>query len=104
MSLLSKLLKQRSERLATSAPATFATQVLQEEPTSLAPERGAYLTAITSCTTCAKVTRRGGCGDPVHAGLSELEGVIRYHPTGGKACIAWLKPESTEEVNSLGKN
>jgi hypothetical protein len=30
------------------------------------------------CHECTHVTRRGGCGEPVLAGLSPVEGVIRY--------------------------
>ncbi len=30
------------------------------------------------CHDCANVTGRGGCGEPVLAGLSPVEGVIRY--------------------------
>ena len=44
----------------------------------------------TSCDTCAHVTGRGGCGEPVAAGLSNVAGVIVYHDTGGKDCSAWL--------------
>ncbi len=46
---------------------------------------------IASCTICQHVTGRGGCGVPVKAGLSEREGVIRYHSDNGKTCPAWLK-------------
>ena len=44
----------------------------------------------TSCDTCCHVTGRGGCGEPVAAGLSDLDGVICYRSNGGKDCPAWL--------------
>ena len=44
----------------------------------------------STCSTCAHETGRGGCGEPVAAGLSDLEGVICYHPTGGDGCPTWL--------------
>ena len=40
----------------------------------------------TACKTCAYVTGRGGCGNPVEAGLSDVAGVIRYHPQEGLDC------------------
>jgi len=46
--------------------------------------------ASTSCSTCAHVTGRGGCGEPVEAGLSAQVGVIRYHPHDGAGCLAWM--------------
>ncbi len=42
-----------------------------------------------SCSTCTHVTYRGGCGVPVEAKLSALEGVICYHPAGGLDCPVW---------------
>lgn len=42
-----------------------------------------------SCSTCAHVCRSGCCGEPVAAGLSDLPGVIRYHPDQGTTCPAW---------------
>lgn len=47
------------------------------------------LEVLRACSTCAHVTGRGGCGEPVAAGLSALEGVIRYHPKGGTGCPVW---------------
>ncbi len=45
---------------------------------------------ITACSTCSRATYRGTCGEPVAAGLSAQDGVIRYHDQGGKDCLAWL--------------
>lgn len=42
-----------------------------------------------TCKTCSQVCRSGCCGAPVAAGLSDLEGVIYYHPKGGTDCPAW---------------
>lgn len=41
------------------------------------------------CETCAHKTGRGGCGEPVEAGLSDIPGVIRYNPDQGATCLAW---------------
>lgn len=43
----------------------------------------------TTCSTCAHVCRSGCCGEPVAAGLSDQEGVIRYHPNNGADCATW---------------
>lgn len=55
----------------------------------IAPPEQVTPTPARSCTTCAHVCRSGCCGEPVAAGLSDLEGVIRYHADGGKGCKAW---------------
>lgn len=94
----------------TSPPATHV-DVLADRPEAIAAEpihepQGIEWEAIPrpeaqtspppapACRTCAHVTGRGGCGEPVAAGLSNLEGVIRYHPQGGKGCPAF-RPEGT---------
>ncbi len=46
-------------------------------------------TTVTSCGACANSTYRGGCGQPAAAGLSDRDGVIRYHPAGGADCATW---------------
>jgi hypothetical protein len=46
-------------------------------------------TTVTSCSACAHATYRGGCGQPVEAGLSGQSGVIAYHPAGGADCATW---------------
>ncbi len=95
----------------TSPPATQA-EVLQSRPDAIAaqpfhqsaPEPQPFHQAapepqplhqatpepITDCSTCTHATYRGGCGEPVAAGLSAQEGVICYHGNGGKDCPAWL--------------
>jgi len=45
----------------------------------------------TNCKTCSHVTGRGGCGEPVAAGLSAQDGVICYHGKSGKDCPAWIE-------------
>ena len=45
--------------------------------------------ALASCDACAHVCRSGCCGEPVAAGLSDQEGVIRYHPNNGANCATW---------------
>ncbi len=62
-------------------------EILDRHPTAIVAEPEP---AWASCSTCAHETGRGGCGEPVAAGLSSLEGVIRYHPTGGEGCSAWV--------------
>jgi hypothetical protein len=44
----------------------------------------------STCSTCAHETGRGGCGEPAAAGLSNLDGVIRYHEDGGEDCPVFL--------------
>ena len=87
----------------TQAPATH-TEILERHPEAIAAEpfaehspnehrthvEQACPSTPTSCDTCAHVTGRGACGEPVAAGLSAKEGVISYHGTNGKDCLAWL--------------
>jgi hypothetical protein len=72
-------------------PATQA-EVLQGRPDAIAaqPLHQDAVEPITACSTCSRATYRGGCGDPVAAGLSAQDGVIVYHDDGGKNCPAWL--------------
>lgn len=86
----------------TSPPSTHA-EVLADRPEAIAAEpihepQGIESKAISrpeaqtspppapACRTCAHVTGRGSCGEPVAAGL--------YHPQGGKGCPAF-RPEGT---------
>lgn len=77
--------------VASFPPATHA-DILERHPEAVAaepfdqakPEPG------HACSTCAHVTGRGGCGEPVAAGLSDVVGVIRYHHDQGASCPAWL--------------
>ena len=58
------------------------------EPSTPEPER--------ACSTCGHrpprwvASQLAPCGNPVAAGLSDLPGVIRYHPHQGSDCPAWL--------------
>jgi hypothetical protein len=76
----------RSGHFQKLQPANDSEKHAPYEPPKL--PKGATVPA-QSCTTCAHVTRRGGCGRPIEAGLSDADGVIRYHPAGGKNCQAW---------------
>ena len=76
----------------TSPPATHA-EILERHPDAIAAEpfdQAEPEAAHISCTTCAHVTGRGGCGEPVAAGLSDVVGVIVYHDASGTYCPAWL--------------
>jgi len=75
----------------TSPPATQA-EVLQSRSDAVAaqPLYQAGPVPTAACSTCSRVTYRGGCGVPVPAGLSDLDGVIRYSPDQGATCPAWL--------------
>jgi hypothetical protein len=46
---------------------------------------------LSACATCTHATYRGGCDDPVAAGLWPQNGGIRYHANGGANCPAWLE-------------
>lgn len=59
----------------------------------IAPTEQVTPTPPRTCSTCAHVCRSGCCGEPVAAGLSDLEGVIRYSPDRGATCPAWHAPE-----------
>lgn len=75
----------------TDPPVTQA-ELLHGRPDAIAaqPLHQAVPKPITACSTCTHATYRGGCGEPVAAGLSAQDGVIRYHDEGGKDCLAWL--------------
>lgn len=49
------------------------------------------------CSSCAIATGQDACGDPVRVGLSDLAGVIRYHPEHGENCRAWDSAYAHEE-------
>jgi hypothetical protein len=72
-------------------PATHA-EMLERRPDAIAaqPLHQDAPAPITACSTCSRATTRGACGEPVASGLSDLEGVIRYHGNGGNDCPAWL--------------
>lgn len=57
----------------------------------------------TACSACAHVTGRGGCGEPVAAGLSDLPGVIRYHPQQGADCAVFV-PHKAELLAAQAAN
>lgn len=47
-----------------------------------------YAPAHPLCRGCLFVCESGCCGNPVEAGLSDVEGVIRYLPKNAKGCKA----------------
>lgn len=67
-------------------------EILERHPEAIAAEpiNRVVIQSTTSCSTCEHVTRRGGCGEPVAAGLSDVVGTIRYSPDQGATCPAWL--------------
>ena len=67
-------------------------EILERHPDAIAAEPIPLRSNETSraCSTCEHVTRRGGCGEPVKAGLSDLPGVIFYGPDKGATCPGWL--------------
>jgi len=74
----------------TDPPATHA-EILERHTDAIAAiKRDSPDLPARACKTCAHVTGRGGCGEPVAAGLSAVVGVIRYHPDRGATCTAWL--------------
>jgi len=75
----------------TDPPATQA-EVLQGRPDAIAaqPLHQDAPEPARACSTCSRATYRGACGEPLAAGLSDLDGVIQYHGNGGKGCPAWL--------------
>lgn len=80
-------------------------EILERHPKAVAAEpinQAISEPAHTSCKTCSHVTGRGGCGEPVAAGLSDLPGVIRYNPDQGATCPAWLSaiPDDLEHPYS----
>jgi len=75
----------------TDPPATHA-EILERHPDAIAAEplHQDAPEPARACSTCSRATYRGGCGEPVAAGLSDLDGVIRYSPDQGATCPAWL--------------
>lgn len=72
------------------SPATQA-EIRERHPGAIMSEPfNPTATVQTACDTCSHATARGGCGEPVAAGLSNLEGVIVYHPDKGATCRTWL--------------
>lgn len=81
-----------SVEVASFPPVTHA-EILERHLDDIAVEptnQSKPETAHMSCINCAHLTGRGGCGEPVAAGLSDVVGVIVYHDAGGKDCPAWL--------------
>jgi len=77
--------------VACFPPATWA-EILERHPYAIAAEPiiQAAPEAVRACSTCTHATYRGACGEPVAAGLSDVVGVIFYHPDQGATCLAWL--------------
>ena len=75
-----------------SFPPTTHADILERHSGAIAAEtfNQAEPETARACSSCTHVTGRGGCGEPVAAGLSFLEGVIRYHPDQGASCAVWL--------------
>lgn len=67
-------------------------EILERHPEAVAAEpiNQATPKPTTSCFTCTHETGRGGCGEPVAAGLSDVAGVIRYSTDQGATCPAWM--------------
>jgi hypothetical protein len=80
-------LRSNGDKLKLSGPAAVVERWKPRIVASKSEILAALQPARTSCATCANVTPRGGCVEPVASGLSELDGVIRYHPTGGDGCL-----------------
>lgn len=83
--------------VASFPPATHA-EILERHPEAIAvePIHHAGQEPARGCSTCAhrppqhRAIDIAPCGNPVAAGLSDLDGVIRYHPHQGEGCRAWL--------------
>ncbi len=77
--------------VACFPPATHA-EILERHPDAIAAEpiNQAAPEPARACSTCTHATGRGGCGEPVAAGLSDVVGVIRYSPDQGATCPAWM--------------
>ena len=63
------------------------------------PRQAPAKTVKVACESCQAVTRHRACGDPVTAGLSPHDGVIRYHPKAGAGCPAWSEQTPPNGVN-----
>lgn len=84
-------------------PKATHAEILERHPDAVAAEPIPPKPApVPACGTCQHrpLRHRDGdpapCGDPVAAGLSDVPGVIRYHPEGGKTCKAWLSRLDTD--------
>jgi hypothetical protein len=90
-----------STEVWTNPPAT-ETEILDRRPDAIAaqPLHQAAQSPISACVTCVHVTGRGGCGEPVASGLSDVVGVIVYHDGAGKDCPAWMAtfPDDLEHL------
>lgn len=77
--------------VACFPPATHA-EILERHPEAIAAEpiNQATTEPARACSTCTHASGRGGCGEPVAAGLSDVVGVIRYSPDQGATCPAWM--------------
>jgi hypothetical protein len=81
--------------VATFPPASHA-EILERHPEAIAAEPFDLAEPERACSTCAHrppgllAIEVAPCGDPIAAGLSEVEGVIRHHPGQGATCPAWL--------------
>ena len=75
-----------------SFPTATHADILERHPEAIAAEpfEPATPEPTRACSSCAHACRSGCCGEPVAAGLSDLPGVIRYHPDQGATCPAWL--------------
>lgn len=103
MTYLDRLKALDSEKCPPSLP-----QKLQKDPSysfcstqggrfqEIAPPEQAKPSPARNCSICAHrlpgwhSLQAAPCGNPVAAGLSDLEGVIRYSPDQGATCPAWL--------------
>ena len=78
-----------------SPPVTHA-EILERHPDAIAAEPFDLAEPERACSTCSHrphgwlAIQVAPCGNPVAAGLSDMEGVIRYHPHQGANCPAWL--------------
>jgi hypothetical protein len=83
-------------------PPTTEVEVLERRPDAIAAQtlHQAAQSPISACVTCVHVTGRGGCGEPVASGLSDVVGVIVYHDGAGKDCPAWMAtfPDDLEHL------
>lgn len=76
-------------------PDSTHAEILSRYPEAIAAEPFEPTTPTPACSTCAHRPpgwlsfQRAPCGNPVAAGLSELDGVIRYSPDQGATCPAW---------------
>lgn len=94
----------------TDPPATCA-EMLARHPEAIAAEPTSPPPAPPpACRTCLFRPPRHRddapipCGDPVAARLSDVPGVILYHPDGGAGCVAWLarlEPDLEQRIRAM---